>query len=127
MSTDTCKALAVTKFTGSTADYRILDMPRPKLTNATQLEIEVHAAAVNIIDPYRAMGSLTLLIPDTPPIKFGYDVAGIVTRVGGDVGRFKVGDRVYGCLNSDEIGSVGEYVVTDERYMAHIPDSVEFT
>ncbi|KAJ2860794.1 hypothetical protein GGI22_002621 [Coemansia erecta] len=127
MSTDIYKALAVTKFTGNTTDYRILDMPRPELTKTTQLEVEVHAAAVNIIDPYRAMGKMTLLLPDKPPVKFGYDVAGVVTQVGGDVGRFKAGDRVYGCLNNDEIGSVGEYVVTDERYMAHIPDSVEFT
>ncbi|KAJ1666740.1 hypothetical protein IW140_002331 [Coemansia sp. RSA 1813] len=128
MSTATYKALVATKFTGNTADYRIIDMPRPKITKETQIEVTVHAAAVNIIDPYRAMGMLTVVLPEAPPVKFGYDVAGIVTQVGSKVKRFAVGDRVYGCLNSDEIGSVGEYVVTDEKYMAPIPaDSVDYT
>ena len=65
----------------------------------------------------------------------GNDVAGVVTEVGEEVTRFKVGDRVFGLLDANEYpsfrgfakpGCYAEYAVTREDTLAKIPDNVDF-
>ncbi|KAJ2523027.1 hypothetical protein H4217_000370 [Coemansia sp. RSA 1939] len=122
----TYRALAAAQFTSSIDDYALAEYARaPRLATATEVEIRVHAAAVNIIDVYRAMGALTAAFPVTPPVRFGYDVAGVVARAG-EQAAFRAGDRVYGCVGHADIGTVGEYVVTDCSNLARIPDAVAF-
>ncbi|KAI9504824.1 chaperonin 10-like protein, partial [Coemansia spiralis] len=92
-----------------------------------QVEVQVHAAAVNKIDYGRAAGALVAVYPNELPMKIGYDVAGIVTSVGTHATKFKVGDRVYGCVNHDEIGTIAEYVLSEEAHLAELPSNIEFT
>ncbi|KAI9504790.1 hypothetical protein GGI25_002857 [Coemansia spiralis] len=122
----TYKAAAIRKFTSHVDDYQIIDVER-KSPEKTQVEVQVYAASVNPVDYKRARGMLSLIVPDTFPLRLGYDVAGIVTNVGCNVTKFKAGDRVYGCVNHDEIGTIAEYVVSDEIYLAVLPNNIEFT
>ena len=62
-------------------------MPRPQLA-PEEVEIEVHAAALNFRDVMVAVG----LVPD--PRSLGSECAGVVTRVGPAVKRFHAGDAV---------------------------------
>lgn len=62
----------------------------------------------------------------------GFDVAGVVVKVGSEVKKFKVGDEVYGDINLKAleypkvIGSLAEYTAAEERLLAHKPKSLSF-
>ena len=62
----------------------------------------------------------------------GYDVAGVVVKVGSEVKKFKVGDEVYGDINVKAleypkvIGSLAEYTAAEERLLAHKPQNLSF-
>ncbi|KAJ2768071.1 hypothetical protein IWQ57_003692 [Coemansia nantahalensis] len=126
MSSETYKVAAVERYTGNAEDYVLAELPRPQLTTATQVEIEVHAASLNPIDYKRAKGMLSALQPDTFPLKVGYDVAGVVTKAGDGVTRFKPGDRVYGRVGERDGGTIAEWMVAEESALGHIPGSVSF-
>ncbi|KAJ2689657.1 hypothetical protein H4R19_006483 [Coemansia spiralis] len=126
MSSNTYKVAAVERYTGNAQDYILAELPRPQVRTATQVEIEVHAASLNPIDFKRAKGMLSAVRPDTFPLKVGYDVAGVVTKAGDGVTRFKQGDRVYGRVDEASVGTIAEWVVAEESTLARIPDSVSF-
>ena len=62
----------------------------------------------------------------------GYDVAGVVVKVGSQVQKFKVGDEVYGDLNEKALenpkrfGSLAEYTAAEERVLALKPKNLSF-
>ena len=59
-----------------------------------QLEIEVHASALNFSDVLKTMGLYPGIRDKTVPL--GIECSGTVTRVGEGVRRFRVGDEVMG-------------------------------
>lgn len=61
----------------------------------------------------------------------GYDVAGVVVRVGSQVKKFKVGDEVYGDINEKALdpktsGTLVEYTAAEEKVLAHKPSNLNF-
>ncbi|KAL2335659.1 hypothetical protein Fmac_016872 [Flemingia macrophylla] len=96
-----------------------------------QVLIKVVAASLNPIDFKRAFGYLKNTDSPLPTVP-GYDVAGVVVRVGSEVKRFKVGDEVYGDINEHplynpkRIGSLAEYTVAEEKLLAHKPSNLSF-
>ncbi|KAM1239295.1 hypothetical protein ACFX2J_044756 [Malus domestica] len=68
----------------------------------------------------------------SPPTVPGYDVAGVVVKVGSRVTKFNVGDEVYGDLNEKaidkpkKIGSLAEYTAAEERVLALKPKNLSF-
>ncbi|KAL7110302.1 hypothetical protein ACP275_05G016400 [Erythranthe tilingii] len=62
----------------------------------------------------------------------GYDVAGVVVKVGGEVKQLKVGDEVYGDIietafdGPKQIGTLAEYTVADEKLLALKPKNLDF-
>ncbi|XP_027350207.1 2-methylene-furan-3-one reductase-like isoform X2 [Abrus precatorius] len=96
-----------------------------------QVLIKVAAASLNPIDYKRMEGHFKNT--DSPlPTAPGYDVAGVVVKVGSQVKKFKVGDEVYGDINVKAlefpkvIGSLAEYTTSEERLLAHKPKNLSF-
>lgn len=96
-----------------------------------QVLIKVVAAALNPVDSLRMLGFFK--DTDCPlPIVPGYDVAGVVVKVGSNVKEFKVGDEVYGDINENALvnpsrsGSLGEYSAVDEKVLALKPKNLSF-
>ncbi|NP_001241983.1 2-methylene-furan-3-one reductase-like [Glycine max] len=96
-----------------------------------QVLIKVAAASLNPIDHKRMEGYFKNSgspLPTAP----GYDVAGVVVKVGSEVKKFKVGDVVYGDINVKAleypkvIGSLAEYTAAEERLLAHKPQNLSF-
>ncbi|KAF8037524.1 hypothetical protein BT93_B0426 [Corymbia citriodora subsp. variegata] len=96
-----------------------------------QVLVKVVAAALNPVDVKRALG----FFRDTdssPPIVPGYDVAGVVVKVGDQVKKFKVGDEVYGDVNEKSLdhpkqnGTLAEYAAVEERLLALKPKNLSF-
>ncbi|PON52526.1 Alcohol dehydrogenase superfamily, zinc-type [Parasponia andersonii] len=62
----------------------------------------------------------------------GYDVAGVVVKVGSQAKKFNVGDEVYGDINESAIekpknfGTLAEYTAAEERVLALKPKSLSF-
>ncbi|KAI1347996.1 putative polyketide synthase [Xylaria sp. FL0043] len=90
--------------------------PREKL-QADEIELEVHIAGLNYKDILVARGIIEL-----PIRQLGSEIAGVVTRVGQDVKKIKVGDRVC-CPAKEGLSSV---VKSAERFCARVPENLSF-
>nr|AFK38435.1 unknown [Lotus japonicus] len=117
---------------GKSTDIHKFDpnVPLPELKEDHVL-IKVVAAALNPIDCKR----MEALFKDTDsplPTAPGYDVAGVVVKVGSEVKKFKVGDEVYGDINENAleypkvVGSLAEYTAVEEKLLAHKPKNLSF-
>ncbi|KAG5982838.1 hypothetical protein E4U43_006363 [Claviceps pusilla] len=75
--------------------YQLSSVPRPQVTDPSDVVVRVHASSINPIDVKKASGLMKLMAEDSFPYIIGYDVSGVVTAVGSSVTRFKVGEEVY--------------------------------
>jgi NADPH:quinone reductase-like Zn-dependent oxidoreductase/acyl transferase domain-containing protein len=82
----------------------------------TDVEFKTMATAVNFKDLAVMLGK----IKETP---VGLEAAGIVTRVGSGVTRFKAGDRVFGFAFK---GAFSTHVRALEGTLAHMPETLSF-
>lgn len=82
----------------------------------TDVEFETKATAVNFKDLAVMLGKIN----ETP---VGLEAAGIVTRVGAGVTRFKPGDKVFGFAFK---GAFSTHVRALEGTIAHIPEKLTF-
>ncbi len=94
-------------------------MPDPELRENDVL-VQVHAAAVNLLDSKIRNGEFKFILHRLPLI-LGNDVAGVVVRVGSRVRRFKAGDQVYARPPQDRIGSFAELASMNEDAVAIMP------
>src|SRR5579871_4649095 len=98
--------------------YGDLPMPTP---GPRQAVVKVSAVDVNPIDTYIRSGAVAFKLP--MPYVVGCDLAGVVESVGGEVTRFKAGDRVW-CSNQGLFGRQGafaEYAAVDEEWLYLLP------
>jgi NADPH:quinone reductase len=99
------------------------DLPDPN-PGPGELLVQVLAVAVNPIDLYIRGGAVAMPLPN--PFIIGCDLAGVVTAVGSQASRFKVGDRVWGS-NQGLLGRQGtfaERVAVGEEWLYPIPEGV---
>ncbi len=99
-------------------------MPEPE-PGPGQVRIRVEAAAVNPIDLFTVSGALPDhgLTPRLDTYAMGWDVAGVVDRVGPGATAAGPGDRVIGLSDrlTDPIKAQAELVVLDEHAVAAAP------
>src|SRR5437016_11211865 len=113
------KAFIVDRY-GKKDGVRIGKMPDPEVRENDVL-VQVHAAAVNLLDSKIRNGEFKLILPYRLPLILGNDVAGVVVRVGSRVRRFKPGDQVYARPPQDRIGSFAELISMNEDAVAITP------
>jgi NADPH:quinone reductase-like Zn-dependent oxidoreductase len=88
----------------------------------TEIQVRVHAAAVNPVDFKTRAGKGVSGVLGEPPVRLGWDVSGVVTAVGGGVTRFRVGDEVFGMpWFPRQAGAYAEYVTAPSRHFAGKP------
>lgn len=85
------------------------------------VRIQIHAASVNPLDWRIRSGALKVILPYKFPLILGNDCSGVVTEVGDEVTRFRVGDAVYSRVQDDRIGTFAQEIVTAEAAVAHKP------
>lgn len=100
------------------------DAPRPEPARGEVL-VKVHAAGVNPVDWKVRGGAFKTRGAELPQIP-GYDVAGVVEKVGEGVQRLKPGDEVFGFLSLARGGAYAEYVAAPERELALKPKKADF-
>ena len=123
------------------------DKPEPQIENSTDVKIQVKYTGICGSEVHAFHGVHPFRVP---PLVSGHEYSGVVVEVGADVKNVKVGDRVTSdpqvgcgkcvfcrsgrcnqCLNKKILGasywsgSFGEYIVTPESTVVHLPDSVD--
>jgi len=113
---------------GSPDAVELVDVAQPVPTE-DRILVQVRAASVNRADldalaprPQFARLFIGVRRPRVP--RLGIDVAGVVTAVGPDVTRFKIGDHVYADLFGSREGTFAEFVCEREKRFEAVPAGV---
>jgi NADPH:quinone reductase-like Zn-dependent oxidoreductase len=103
------------------------DLPEPPVGPDSVL-VRSHAAGVNPVDLGIRAGRLAGAFPHHFPIIPGWDLAGVVERVGPAVHDLAAGDEVFGYLRRDDVqwGTAAELVPAPQRCVARKPASLSF-
>lgn len=95
---EVCKHRAVTVGSFGGSKHLRVDSLEEKIVGKKEVQIEVEACGVNFMDVMVRQGLIEQ--PLKPPFVMGSECAGIVTKVGEEVSKFKVGDRVVALLET---------------------------
>lgn len=96
-----------------------------------QVLVKVVAAALNPVDAKRRAGKFQATDSPLPTVP-GYDVSGVVVKVGSQVKKLKEGDEVYGMVSENPLqgpkqsGSLAEYTAVEEKLLALKPKGLDF-
>ena len=104
---------------------RMAEVPTPEL-NEYEVLAEIHAASINPIDFKIRDGKVKMLLKYEMPLILGNDFAGVITKVGSKVTRFKVGDEIYARPRKNKIGTFAEYIAIHEDDIALKPKNLSF-
>lgn len=116
------KAFIVKRY-GKKEKLQIAETTEPVVTENDVL-VQVYAAGVNLLDAKVRNGEFKIFLPYKAPFTLGHDVAGVVTKLGSRVSKFKVGDEVYARPADHRIGTFAEYISINENDVALKPENL---
>lgn len=116
------KAFILKKY-GKKEQLHFTDWAEPTL-NENDVLVEIHAAGVNLLDSMIKWGEFKIFLPYKTPLINGHDMAGVITKVGSKVSKFKIGDEVYSRVGDYRIGTFAEYIAVHENDLAFKPKSL---
>lgn len=116
------KAFIVKKY-GKNEGLHLTDLAEP-IVKENDVLVQVHSAGVNLLDSLIRNGDFKLFLPYKPPFVIGHDVAGVVTKIGSKVSKFKIGDEVYSRPSDYRVGTFAEYISIDENDVALKPGNL---
>ena len=95
-----------------------VDTPEPQ---PQEVLIQMKACALNFPDLLKVQG----MYQDRPDLPFtvGSDIAGVITAVGSEVTKYKVGDEVFGLVMN---GGLAEYAVAHQHMVYPKPPEIGF-
>lgn len=115
---------AVLKKYGSVDQFTIKDVPVPELKDS-QILIRNYASSVNPVDTLVRKGKMKLLSGPGKDKVIGSDFSGVVLASRSK--KFKIGDEVFGFLNSMKGKAYAEIVQVSDECVAHKPSNLTFT
>jgi NADPH:quinone reductase-like Zn-dependent oxidoreductase len=120
------RAIAYSRYGGPDV-LELVDLPTPKV-GADAVLVRVRATSVNPVDWKVRQGYLDGMMDAVFPVVPGWDVAGVVEKVGLDVPEFAVGDEVIGYVRKDVVGggTTAELVSAPVRTLARKPASLSW-
>ncbi len=104
------------------ASLEDVELPVP-VPGPRDLLVRIRAVSVNPVDVKLRAGS----DPGGQPRVLGFDAAGVVTAVGGEVSMFAPGDDVFYAGSVARPGSDAEFQVVNERIAGHKPRTLTFS
>jgi NADPH:quinone reductase-like Zn-dependent oxidoreductase len=119
------KAIIQTGY-GSPDNFELRKLEKPEIKDSEVL-VKVHSCSINAGDVYvmRGVPRMVKITAGMPKPKMyipGYDLAGIVEKVGRKVTRFQPGDEVYGGAQK----TFAEYVSVQEKNLSMKPGKLSF-
>ena len=116
------KAFIVKRY-GKKEKLQLTEVAEP-IVKENEVLVQVYAAGVNQLDSKVRNEEFKLILPYKAPFTLGHDVAGVVTKVGSRVTKFKVGDEVYARPADHRIGTFAEYISMNENDVALKPKNI---
>jgi NADPH:quinone reductase-like Zn-dependent oxidoreductase len=117
------KAIVQHEFGGPEV-LRLEEVPAPEPI-PTEVQVRVRAAGVNPVDFKTRQGKGAASSLGDLPFTVGWDVCGEVTKVGGGVTRFEVGDEVFGMpWFPRQAAAYAEYVTAPSRHFERKPHAL---
>ncbi|MFZ1497443.1 MAG: NADP-dependent oxidoreductase [Saprospiraceae bacterium] len=116
------KAFIINKYS-KTEKLQLTEVAEP-LVNDNEVLVEIHASSINQLDAKLKSGEFKMILPYKFPLILGHDVAGIITKIGSKVSRFKVGDEVFARPADFRIGTFAEYISINENDLALKPKNI---
>ncbi|RYL94562.1 NADP-dependent oxidoreductase [Sporolactobacillus sp. THM19-2] len=121
------RAVVINEY-GPAENLHVEERPVPEITDDEVL-IENYATSINPIDWKARLGLLKPMFDWNFPVVLGWDAAGVVTKAGARVTKFKAGDKVFARPDIDKDGKRGtyaEYVAAKEDKVALKPEELSF-
>ncbi|HEY9258100.1 NADP-dependent oxidoreductase [Chitinophaga sp.] len=117
------------------ASLELSETPVP-VPGPTEVLIQTKAIGINPVD-YKTLEDFTTptgiraswapALDGISPLILGSDIAGVVTAVGSEITKFKVGDEVFGMIRMPGHGRVyAEYVAAPAVHLAKKPNNITF-
>lgn len=116
------KAFAIKKY-DKKGVLELIDVPAP-IVKEEEVLVEIHASGLNVLDAKIKSGEFKMILPYKLPLILGHDVAGVITKAGTQVTRFKVGDEIYARVADFHIGTFAEYIAINEKDVALKPKNI---
>jgi len=113
------KAFIIDRY-GKKEKLHLQDIAAP-VVKENDVLVQVYAAGVNLLDSKVKSGEFKSFLPYKTPLVLGHDVAGVITKTGAKVSRFKVGDEVYARPADHRIGTFAEQIAINEADVALKP------
>lgn len=121
------KAVVINEY-GPAEKLHLEELPVPEIAEDEVL-IENHATSINPIDWKARLGMLKPMFDWDFPVVLGWDAAGVITKVGAGVTKFKEGDEVFArpdIYQDGRRGTYAEYVAAKEDKVALKPKKLSF-
>jgi NADPH:quinone reductase-like Zn-dependent oxidoreductase len=116
------KAFIVKKY-GKKEALHLTDVNNPTL-KPNEVLVQINATAINLLDTLIKNGDFKMFLPYKTPFINGHDMAGVVTKVGANVSKFKIGDEVFARPSDFHIGTFAEYISIPENDLAFKPKNI---
>lgn len=116
------KAFTVKKY-GKKEKLHLTDVNEPA-ANENEVLVQIFSAGVNLLDSLIKNGEFKMFLPYKTPFVNGHDMAGIITKVGSNVSKFKIGDEVYARPTDFKIGTFAEFISVSENDLALKPKNI---
>lgn len=116
------RAFTVNKY-DKKGTLHLTDVSEPTV-NENEVLVQIDSAGVNLLDSLIRNGEFKIFLPYKTPFVNGHDMAGVVTKVGTKVSKFKAGDEVYARPSDFKIGTFAEYISVNETDLAFKPKNL---
>lgn len=116
----TYKRVIITQF-GPPEVLEVIEEPQLPEPKPGEIRVKIIATSASYTDTMIRRGAYPD-IKDKPPFSPGYDMVGVVDKLGEGTSKFSVGDRV---CDLTVIGSYSEYLCVSEDRLVSVPGSVD--
>lgn len=115
---------------GPASNLKLEEVPTPTALDDDEVLIETNAISINPVDnKSRQVDAFLSSVTNTSdrPVILGWDVAGVVVKIGPGVSDFAVGDKVFGMVNFPGHGKgYAEYVVAKSSHLSKMAGNHSF-
>ena len=119
------KAAVINEF-GDAEVLLLTEVDKPEI-NTDQVLIKVKATGINPVDTKVRAGTSGISKQIALPAILGWDVSGIIEKIGTDVSPFKPGDEVFGCIGFPHLGKTyAEFTIANPELLAKKPSNISF-
>ena len=118
-------SLMMTKYGNINESLEFQKVSKPTI-GTKQILIKTKAASYNPLDYKIIRGDFKSVRKIEFPKGIGRDVSGVVKEIGPDVEGFKVGDNVFSRISEECVGTMAEYVISNESDVSLMPSNLNF-